>query len=86
MVARKKIAKCGKRSDKNPSRPKYWASGRLALRKVRALVRSGYTINGAIHCWLAARNRHTGVVPTQTAFERFCRASVQRKEHLDAKH
>ncbi len=79
MQARKKIAKCGKRSDKNPSRPKYWASGRLAMRKVRALVRSGYTVNGAIHYWIGARKRHGGVVPTQVAFERFCRTSVRAK-------
>lgn len=72
-AARKKLAKCGKRSDKNPSRPKYWASGKLALRKVRNLVRSGYSLNAAIHHWLQSRKRHHGVTPTQTQFERFCK-------------
>lgn len=75
MTVRKKIAKCGKRSHPNP---KYWASGRLALRKVRALVRSGYTLDAAIHYWLGARKRYAGATPSQTAFERFCRASLLR--------
>jgi len=79
MKAPKKIAKCGKRSCKNPSRPKYWASGRLALKKVRALVRSGYGLDAAIHYWLGARKCYAGATPTQAAFERFCRASFRRQ-------
>lgn len=84
MAARKKIAKCGKRSCKNPSRPKYWASGRLALKKVRALVRSGYSLNQAIHHWLAARTRYHGATPTQTALERFCQKARSTSYRKDA--
>ena len=72
-MPRKRIAKCGKRADPRPARPRYWASGRLALKKIRNLVRSGYTVQRAFKTWAAARKRYAGALPTLAACERFCR-------------
>lgn len=67
---RKRIQHCGKRSCKNPARPKYWRSGRLALRKLRNLVRSGYSPREALKVWTAARKRYSGELPTLTKIDR----------------
>lgn len=59
MATSQKKNKCGKRPDANPSRPRYWMRGRLALNKIRRMVRSsGYTPRGAFEVWRASRKRH----------------------------
>lgn len=72
-TCRKRISKCGKRSCKNPSRPKYWNSGRLALKKLRNLVRSGYSPKEALRVWTETRKRHFGTLPSAKQVEKLGR-------------
>ncbi len=64
VPAKSQRSKKGKRPDKRPSRPRYWNSGRLALRKIRNLVRSGYSPREALRLWTETRKRHQGVIPS----------------------
>lgn len=65
MVKSSKGAKRPKRckkSDTRPARARYWASGHLALRKVRNLVRSGFEPMKALALWEATRKRKKGEI------------------------
>lgn len=53
--------KHGKRSDKRPSRTRYWSSGWLAFRKIRNLMRcGGMKLEAAIKEWESSRKRYRG--------------------------
>lgn len=67
---RKRIQHCGKRPRNSPAGPRYWRSGRLALRKLRNLVRSGYSPREALKVWTEARKRYYGELPTLTKIDR----------------
>lgn len=64
---RKRPKKCGKRTDNNPARPRYWNRGRLVLNKIRRMVRSSnMTPRQAFEAWKASRKRHLGKVEMPT--------------------
>lgn len=58
-----KRPKKSKRPDNRPAKKRYWTSGRLAYRKVRNLVRSGYAPMEALKLWEATRKRNKGEIP-----------------------
>lgn len=67
--------KC-KRPDKNPSRPRYWAKGRLKVNKIKRLVKcNGLTVDEALKQWEATRKRHVDKLKDATgifkAIEKF---------------
>lgn len=62
-MAIQKQSKKGKRPDRSPHRARYWASGRLATRKLRHLMDSGYSLDGAEKAWKDARKRYYGAEP-----------------------
>ena len=51
-VKREKNAKA---LDTRPCRARYWATGRLGYRKIRNLMRSGYTWEKAVRIWTSTR-------------------------------
>ena len=55
-------SKKSKRPDKRPARARYWASGKLARRKIRNLVRhSGFATEAeATVYWRKVRTRYAG--------------------------
>lgn len=63
-------AKKTKRPDSRPARARYWNSGRLAIRKVRNLVRSGYSPREALKIWEDTRKREKGKIPPLTVIDR----------------
>ena len=83
----KKKTKGAKRPDKRAARTRYWTAQRLMLRKLRALVRSGYTVEGALAVWQArgrVRRNASDFLPTQAAkrLERIVAAvKVRRAEN-----
>lgn len=53
-----------KRPDKRPARARYWNSGRLALHKVRNMVKcSGMDPLEALELWESTRKRNKGTIP-----------------------
>lgn len=59
---KKKSQKGRPAPDKRPARARYWASGNLAYRKVRNLVRSGYKAMDALNLWESTRKRKKGEI------------------------
>lgn len=68
----KRGKKC-KRPDTRPARNRYWNSGRLALKKIRNLVRSGYTPREALRLWEETRKRNKGAIPSLKKIDRLSR-------------
>lgn len=65
----KRGKKC-KRPDTRPARNRYWESGRLALKKIRNLVRAGYSPRDALRYWESVRKRHYGKMPALKKIDR----------------
>jgi len=65
--------KTGKRPDNRPARARYWSTGRLATKKVRNLIRSGYSLEDAISVWESTRkrNRDKGPGPNYSELRRY---------------
>lgn len=61
----KRGKKC-KRPDQRPARRRYWTRGRLALKKLRNLIRSGYSPEAALAYWTKTRKRYYGELPRFT--------------------
>lgn len=57
-----KRSKKAKKPIRKPAKQRYLLSGGLAMRKIRALVRSGYSLQAALDYWEKARTRPKGVV------------------------
>lgn len=67
---KKKKAKGAPKPDSRPARARYWQAQRLMLRKLRALVRSGATIEQALAAWggrSRVRRNAQEYLPTQAA-------------------
>lgn len=62
----KKNTKGRKAPDKRPARAKYWASGRLAERKIRRMMASGMSYFAALEQWEATRKRNKGIIHYDT--------------------
>lgn len=70
VMAIQKTSKKGKRPDHSPHRAHYWASGRLATRKIRNLLDSGYTLAEAERVWRDSRKRYYGAEPNLRSLAR----------------
>lgn len=55
-----KASKTNKSPDRRPCIARYWASGKLAFRKVRNMVRSGMDPTKALDQWESTRKRKKG--------------------------
>jgi hypothetical protein len=75
-----RTSKKGKRLDKRPARARYWATGRLCLRKVGNLIRSGMALDSALKMWESARTHRSGDrVPYEALRKLAARPRIQAK-------
>ena len=57
--SRTKKTKC---PNNNTASQRYWSSGRLKIRKIKNLVKCGFTVEEALRQWDETRKRHRDLI------------------------
>jgi uncharacterized protein YoaH (UPF0181 family) len=71
MTTKTQISRKNKRPDNRPARANYWASGQLAVNKIKNLVRhNGMSVDEAISFWDTNRKRHRNKFNIPTSYIR----------------